>query len=164
MKYLNKLTATIFTILILSPGIALAGVDDIPKDVRDAFNKMYPMANDMDWERDREGDMVMYEVEFELDEKEMEACFNEAGKWMKTEEEIERMENLPFEVVGTIERDYEDYRFDEAKKVVYDEKDTRYKVELEKGLFREKELVFDKAGTVMHKHKHHKKHKKNKDW
>ncbi len=59
----------------------------VPQPVIAAFQKKYPGATDMEWEKEKENGKIIYEVEMKINGKEIEAEFDEDGTFLKEEEE-----------------------------------------------------------------------------
>lgn len=88
MKYLIFLLFFIFSILYAQTNEA----------VRRTFESMYPQAQDAKYSKDENN---IYQVIFDIGEKEYEAFFDILGNWIKTYEEIEKSE-LPYNVQKTL--------------------------------------------------------------
>ncbi len=67
--------------------------------VKRTFESMYPKAQDAKYSKDENS---VYQVIFDIDEKEYEAFFDILGNWIKTKIELEK-EELPFNVKKTLE-------------------------------------------------------------
>lgn len=115
---------------------------EVPKAVQDAFNKKYPKATDVEWEKDK----LNYEVEFELDEVEYEATFSEDGTWLETETEIPEKE-LPEKVAKAFKEKFPKAKIKEIEKVETP-KSIFYEIEYKKGM-RKKEAIFDVDGIQL---------------
>lgn len=55
---------------------------EVPMPVKDAFMAKYPGAADVKWEKETEEAKVIYEAEFKMETKEMEALFEENGTFV----------------------------------------------------------------------------------
>ena len=60
---------------------------DLPPAVASAFETRYPGATDVEWELEKEDDKELYEAEFKLEGKEMEASFLADGTFVEEEED-----------------------------------------------------------------------------
>lgn len=114
----------------------------VPQAVLDAFNKKYPKATDVKWEKER----LNYEVEFELESIEYEAEFSEDGTWLETETEIAE-KDLPKEVVSAFKLKYPKAKIREIEKVETP-KSSFYEIEYKKGM-KKGEAYFDKEGKPL---------------
>jgi hypothetical protein len=118
----------------------------VPSVVVNAFQKAFPKAYDVEWERDGS----YYKVEFEtgLIGLDHEVWYDETGKMIRHKEEISKSD-LPQAVTAAINRDFAGYRVDDVEKIA--EGDTvTYILELKKG-YEEWKVAFDQAGNVLHK-------------
>ena len=61
---------------------------DIPEKVQASFEELFPTVIDVEWESENENE---WEAEFEMDGKEVSACFTINGEWIETEYEIESL-------------------------------------------------------------------------
>lgn len=111
---------------------------EVPAKVKNAFEQKISNAKDVEWEYDKED--KFWEVEYEIGKDEFTSAFDENGKWIETEKEIEISE-LPEAVKTTLNTDYSDYDVEEVEFVETPEgKFYEVKVELEND---EKELEFE---------------------
>lgn len=60
---------------------------DVPVTVRNAFTTRFPDAKDVEWERDMDGNNVLYKVGFDVQNKGMEATFDQNGGLVKAGED-----------------------------------------------------------------------------
>lgn len=118
------------------------GKTKVPQAVVDAFNKKYPKATDVEWEKDK----LNYEVEFELGEIEYEATFSEDGTWLETETEIEE-KDFPENVAAAFKAAHPKAKIKEIQKVETP-KSTFYEIEYKKGM-KKKEAFFDSEGKQL---------------
>lgn len=114
----------------------------VPQSVIDAFNKKYPKAIDVEWEKDK----LNYEVEFELGDIEYEATFNEDGTWLETETEISE-KDLPEKIASAFKAAYPKVKIKGIEKVETP-KSTFYEIEYKKGM-KKKEAFFDSEGKQL---------------
>lgn len=108
----------------------------VPAPVKAAFAKLYPTADDVDWEKENEN----YEADFEVGEKENSAVFDSAGNLLESEVEINPGE-LPATVTQYINTNYAGSKIKEAAKITNASGVVTYEAEI-KG----KDLVFDAQG------------------
>lgn len=111
---------------------------DIPSVVLNAFEAEYPNATDVEWEQ-----MVnTFEVDFDIENVDYDAIFNEEGSILKEKHEIKQSE-LPETVRQQITGSYPNLMIDDAEIVMIDGI-TYYQVELEGNP--DKKVVYTDAG------------------
>ncbi len=115
-----------------------------PEKVKATFNLKYPNAKEVGWDMEEKNE---WEAEFEMDEKEMSATFDQSGKWLETETEIEG-EDLPAPVKETLKTQFNDYKVEEAE-YVESPQYKGYEIELEGK--KDIEVVIAKNGQVIKK-------------
>lgn len=117
--------------------------ENVPEKVKAAFIQKYPDAEEVDWDVEGEGE---WEAEFELNEKEMSANFDQNGKWLETESEIED-EDLPAAVKETLNTKFKDYEVEEVE--YFESPDiTGFEIELE-GDDGDIEVLIGKDGQIL---------------
>ena len=137
---MNK--SLIFAIVLLLNALNIfAGVKP-PQAVLTAFQQKFPSAKEVKWEKEN---ATEYEANFEINEVECSANFNENGTWVETETEIGYV-SLPDAVKKAFEMQVkkkakESSRIERANNVIL------YEVEYKKGL-KSKKLVFNSDGTM----------------
>ena len=117
--------------------------NDVPADLKTAFERSNPEATDVEWEM--EGDS--YKVEFEIDREDREIWYAADGKTAKTEREITE-KDLPQTIKSVIADRYAGYKVDSIE-MTEEGGSATYEVELEKGWDDEKQVVFDADGKVL---------------
>ncbi len=138
-----KIVGLIMLIAIgLNSVTAAINKTEVPQAVLEAFNKKYPKATDVEWEKDD----LNYEVEFELEKVEYEATFSEDGTWLETETEITAKE-LPEKVASAFKAAYPKVKIKGVEKVETP-KISFYEIEYKKGL-KKREAFFDKDGNPL---------------
>ena len=109
-------------------------LDKIPKKVMEALKAKFPKAVIHKWTKEKEGDDVVYDIEFEVGEVKHEADIKEDGTIVNWEKEI-AIKDLPKAVTEAIEKKYPKSKLKEAMKItdVKDKKDVPggYEVTLE---------------------------------
>lgn len=138
-------TLKIFTLLFIG-SFALHAQDlrksEVPSEVVTSFEKNYPDAYDVEWEKHWTG----YSVDFEQDRMDREIRYNDSWEIVRTETELMRRD-LPAAIRKGIENNYAGFRVENAEKE--EEKGvTTYLIELE-NMGKEKEVRFDKSGKVL---------------
>ena len=58
---------------------------DVPSPVQAAFNAKYPNSSDVKWEQEKEKGKIIYEADFKVNGKEIEAEFDSTGKFIEEE-------------------------------------------------------------------------------
>ena len=127
-----------FTIALSACGQKLKE-KDVPVVVKEAFNKQFTAAKDVEWEME-DG---KYEVEFEINDEEMSAVFTNAGVLEETEVEIKK-EALPAAVLSYLDANYKGVKIKETAKITKANGDVIYEAEI-KG----KDLMFDANGKFL---------------
>lgn len=136
-------------ILIAAAGLLLTNLSQgqdlnptaVPSVVINKFNKAFPGANSVEWERKGE----WYTADFDLKWRDHEVWLNAQGAIVKHKKEIKENE-LPKAVAQQIKLDYSGYRIDDIDQYEI-QKQFFYKVELKKeGL--ESEVFYNIHGKV----------------
>lgn len=112
---------------------------DVPQQVKSAFEKTYPSAKEVKW--DKEGSN--FEAEFEFDKSEMSVLFDANGNVLETETEIE-VGQLPQAVVDYVATHYKGKKIKEAAKITDAKGVVTYEAEV-KGM----DLLFDSKGNFI---------------
>lgn len=112
---------------------------EIPEQVIKTVQNLYPEIRKPEWEKEND----MYEVEFELNEKEISIKMNENGEVVEKEEEIEIRE-LPTPIHEFLKSNYQSVKIDEVSKVTLKEGATMYEIEM-----KDQELLFDSQGSIL---------------
>lgn len=138
-------TLKIFAVILFATGAVMAQdlrPAEVPGNLKDAFNKEYSKATNVEWEKELDN----YKVEFDLNRRDPEVWYNASGTVLKKEIEITEGE-LPQALRDAIKSRYAGYRVDDVEKI-WQNNATTYEVELEKGQD-EKYIVFDDNGKVL---------------
>ena len=142
MNILNLKTSLAALLLTATITAQDLKIEDIPKNLSDEFQKAYPTASDVEWEK--EGNQ--YHVEFEIDKRDHEIWYDADAKVVKSEQEISK-DDLPEQIKSTLSSKYGAYKIDDVE--TKEENNTiTYEIDLEKGWNDEKTVVLDKNGTV----------------
>lgn len=118
-------------------------MNDVPVNLNNNFQKLYPTATDVEWELDG----LNYKVEFDQGVNEHEIWYNKNGDVVKIESEISTAD-LPAAVSSALKTKYAEYTVDSIDKIEAGG-NTTYEIEIEKGLLTEKKIVFDVKGNVL---------------
>ncbi|MGN6647343.1 MAG: PepSY-like domain-containing protein [Cytophaga sp.] len=133
-------------LLILSSGcISYAqevAPQDVPAVVVTAFQQKFPQQAVEEWELKK----GLYEAEFEISNMDHTVYIDSTGKIVKHKQEIPVSE-LPAAVTASIQKSFNGYKTEEAKKVEAGSVVT-YKVELEKGE-EERKVTFAADGKII---------------
>ncbi|MGO3183252.1 MAG: PepSY-like domain-containing protein [Aequorivita sp.] len=143
-------TLKILAVALFATSIAMAqdlNASDVPGNLKDAFNKEYPKATDVEWEKKLDN----YKVEFDLNRQDHDVWYNASGTILKKEQEITEAE-LPQAIRDAIKSNYAGYRVDDVE-MIWQNNSTTYEVELEKGQD-EKHITFDGDAKVLKERAH----------
>lgn len=129
------------TVLLTVIGASAQKVSEnkVPQAVRSAFQKLYPSASKVKWEREKEN----YEAGFEWNDVEQSVLLNARGTVLETETEIP-VTDLPDAVLKYITQHHKDEKIEEAAKITDAKGNVTYEVEI-KG----KDLLFDTTGNLL---------------
>ncbi|MCB9195672.1 MAG: PepSY-like domain-containing protein [Flavobacteriales bacterium] len=136
---------TITTMTLLIGIVAVLFAQSAPEVVKSAFNKKFPTATSVIWEKENSKE---WEAEFKLDGKEYSANFSNDGTWKETEHEI-ALSDLPSSVQKTLKSEFAEYEIKEVE-MVENSGFTGYEIEVKKGK-ETLELVLDQNGKVLKK-------------
>ncbi len=117
---------------------------EVPSVVLNTFKQKFPKAVDVEWKLKAE----MFKAEFEIGKDDHEIWLEKSGKIVKHKEEI-KSEQLPKEVLASINKDYKDYKIHDSNKTDNAGVVT-YKVEL-KNPGSELDITYDKNGKLISK-------------
>ena len=112
-----------------------------PAAVVTAFNQKFPGVQDVDWDKEKNGE---WEAEFEEGEVDMSANFSADGKWLETETEI-AVSALPQPVRDYLATNFKGKKIKEAAKIITPDGKTTYEAEV-KG---QGDLLFDAEGKLV---------------
>jgi hypothetical protein len=135
------------TIAILLSGFVNAQdlrKNQVPSVVLNSFNKSFPNAAKVDWEK--KGDL--FNADFEIGRRDHEILLNSKGQVVRHKQDI-ASKSLPIAVKNNINQKYKSFRIDDVEKIE-EGKSVFYKVELKK-LREEHKLYFDKNGNTINK-------------
>lgn len=120
----------------------------VPKAVLEAFEKAYPNAKGVEFEKEMFEGKAAYEVEYKEDGKEYEVMYNAEGSLVQKEEQIDAM-TLPEPVSQAVMKAHPKGKIKEAEKVMKpDGTITGYEVEI-KSEGKELELELDSSGKIL---------------
>jgi hypothetical protein len=128
----------------------------VPKNVSEAFTKLYPKATDVKWEK--EGDEE-FEIVFKDNGASISVVLDDDGKLMETETVVQASE-LPKTVAPYIEKKYAGYTISKVEKIVDSKGNATFEVGISKDKMK-KELIFDSNGKHVKKEKKSEKNEKD---
>ncbi len=133
------------TIVMLSFVACNQSALDIPSEVQDAFNKKFPDATMVKWDKESESE---WEAEFQLAGTKYTASFDPTGQWMESEYEISS-NDIPAAVAQTLETEFASYEIEKSE-VTENAEGKVYEFELKKGK-EEIGISIDVNGKVLQK-------------
>lgn len=132
----NTLTLALAMIFFSAANAQKLAENNVPDLVKSSFKKQFPDVKKVVWEKEK----ANYEAEFELNETEQSAVFNEKGGLIETEVEIE-INQLPANINTYIQKNYVGQKIKEAAKIIDANGKVSYEAEI-KGM----DLIFDEQG------------------
>ena len=137
---MKNLAITLFALLVgtFSYGQKVKHAD-VPAVVKQAFDKMFAQAKEIEWKME-DG---KYEVDFEQNQEEMSAVFTASGVHEETEVEM-KVTDLPEAIIIYISKNYGTAKVKEAAKITKANGEVNYEAEV-KG----KDLIFDASGNFL---------------
>ena len=118
--------------------------EEIPKNLKSQFEKEYPNATEIEWEKENN----LFNVEFDIDEKEQEIWYDDSGNIIKTEHELEEAD-LPEAIRSKIKSSYSAFKIDDIE-MKKENDEVTYEIELRKG-WKGKTLMFNESGANIQK-------------
>jgi uncharacterized membrane protein YkoI len=91
--------------------------DKIPKKVMDALKAKFPKAEIHKWTMEKEGDAVVYDIEFKVGTRKCEADIKEDGTYVNYEREI-AAKDLPKAVTAAVEKKYPKAKMTEIMEIM----------------------------------------------
>ena len=129
----------------------------VPKEVKSSFEKLYPKASDVKWEKEKQSE---YEAGFKNDGKNISVVFDNDGNLKETETSI-RVTELPKPIAPYIDKKHAGFNITGAYKIIDDKGNVTFETEITKDK-ETKELKFDQYGKHISK-KEMKKEKNEKE-
>lgn len=118
-------------------------IAEVPAKISADFQKNYAQAKDVEWEMEAS----YYKVEFDLGKFDHEITYDANGKIVKEEKEVDP-KSLPSNLAETVKSKYPDYKIDKVEMTKLNNK-TSYEVEIGKGWFNERTLIFDNNSKLI---------------
>ncbi|UII19517.1 PepSY-like domain-containing protein [Fulvivirga ligni] len=142
---MNTIKILLNVLLFVSISACSQAQGDIPKEVKEAFEKKYPSHKDVEWNVDDHG---FYEADFKLDGEKYRADFEKSGVWVETENSI-KYDDLPDVVKDVIKEGYDKDEITEIEHVQNAEKGEFFDVEFKrKG--KNKDVMITPSGKIIH--------------
>ncbi len=118
--------------------------NQVPSAIQQEFQKNFPKASDVEWEKE----MNHYDVEFEVGllGTDHEVWYDENGKLLRHEEEISKRD-LPKEVTNTINKEFDGFRVGDVTKITEGDQ-VNYTMELE-NRDEEWDVAIDANGKIL---------------
>jgi len=160
------LSAAVVAVFVLTGSVARADdkEKEIPKKVMDALKAKFPKAVIDKWTKEKEGDAVVYDIEFKENGRKCEADIKEDGTIVNYEKEI-AAKDLPKAVTEAVEKKYPKATLKEVMEVTEvkgtEEKLEGYEINLVTADKKEVEVVIAPDGKVL-EDSSEKKEKKDK--
>ena len=127
-------------------------LDKIPKKVMDALKARFPRAEIHKWTQEKEGDAVVYDIEFKEGDRKCEADIKEDGTYVNFEREV-AARDLPKAVTEAVEKKYPKAKMKEIMEITdvkgKDEKLEGYEIVLETADKKEVEVTIGPDGKVL---------------
>ncbi len=118
----------------------------VPKPALQAFKASFPKAQDIEWEKEWDHYKVEFQIGFLGPDHEL--WLDKTGNIIKHKQEVSKKE-LPKAVRKSLDKDFADFRIDDAEKITQDNK-VVYRFEL-KNWTEEWDAVIDESGKVLEK-------------
>ncbi|MEO6166758.1 MAG: PepSY-like domain-containing protein [Chitinophagales bacterium] len=127
---MKKIIFILLTAAIMSNAACAQKIsaDKVPADVISAFKSKFPTATKTSWEMENKTE---FEVNFKLDGEEVSANFDNAGKWLETETQVE-VSALPTAIQSTLKKDFAGFKISEASKIESAKNGNSFEAEIEK--------------------------------
>lgn len=130
--------------ILLFPVILFA--QDIPSNVKQKVNSMYPEAKNIKWDVEGKG---KYEAEFKINGVQTALLFDSKASLIDTETKIDVSE-LPSKVRDYISSEYAGVSITEAAKIIDSKGNLKYEAEIQEGK-KSKDILFDQDGNRLKK-------------
>lgn len=121
----------------------LVNLQEVPNEVKDAFEKKFPGVSVISWEKES---VTEWEADFKQNKVKYSANFSSDGIWIATEYEISQ-NDIPKKVIKAFKKAFPDFEIDEAERME-SSIGIRYELEIEKG-DDEREILFDENGEIL---------------
>ena len=109
---MKKLVSLLLILAVVS--LVSCNMNNPPAKVKAAFEKQFPDIKKANWEQEEDG---IWEAEFKMDDKKIEAAFDANGTWLETEYEI-YLKELPDTVLSVLKAEFEGFELKGAEHIV----------------------------------------------
>ena len=130
--------------ILLFPVILFA--QDIPSNVKQKINSLYPDAKNIKWDVEGKG---KYEAEFKINGIQTALLFDSKASLIETETKID-VSDLPSKVKDYISSEYAGVSITEAAKIIDSKGNLKYEAEIKEGK-KSKDILFDQDGNILKK-------------
>lgn len=121
----------------------------IPKAIIASFEKEYPKAKKVHYVKEIEGGKTIFQIDFIMDNKELEALYNNDGTMIQLEEEL-KTKDIPADLLKVIKEEYPKSKVLEASKIYKGGKFSGYSIEIKTG-GKSIEIEFDSSNKIIKK-------------
>jgi len=132
------LTILLFPIMLFA--------QDIPSNVKQKVNSLYPDAKNIKWDVEGKG---KYEAEFKINGIQTALLFDSKASLIETETKID-VSDLPSKVKDYISSEYAGVSITEAAKIIDSKGNLKYEAEIKEGK-KSKDILFDQDGNILKK-------------
>lgn len=130
--------------ILLFPVMLFA--QDIPSNVKQKINSLYPDAKNIKWDVEGKG---KYEAEFKINGVQTALLFDSKASLIETETKID-VSDLPSKVKDYISSEYAGVSITEAAKIIDSKGNLKYEAEIQEGK-KSKDILFDQDGNRLKK-------------
>lgn len=130
--------------ILLFPVMLFA--QDIPSNVKQKINSLYPDAKNIKWDVEGKG---KYEAEFKINGVQTALLFDSKASLIETETKID-VSDLPSKVKDYISSEYAGVSITEAAKIIDSKGNLKYEAEIKEGK-KSKDILFDQDGNILKK-------------
>jgi hypothetical protein len=137
-KNMKNLLLLYFAMLATLSQAQKLKVNQVPINIKSAFQNAYPNALKAKWSKEND----KFEVEYSLNKEEVSVLFDASGKILETEHEIS-ITKLPKEIIDYVKRNYKT-KIKEAAMITDAKGNITYEAEI-----KEKDIIFDTNGKFI---------------
>jgi len=137
---MNKIILT--ALVLLCAAVSSSAQSKTPQAVSDAFNKKFPNATKVKWEKENAKE---FEASFNLKGVDYSANYSDTGEWMETESTI-AFNDLPNSVKATFNASHPNAKVKEVAKIETSKGQIQFEVELKQGM-KTVEFLYNSDGT-----------------
>jgi len=137
---MNKIILT--ALVLLCAAVSSFAQSKTPQAVLDAFNKKFPTATKVKWEKENAKE---FEASFNMKGVDYSANYSDTGEWMETESTI-AFNDLPKNVQTTFNASHPNAKVKEVAKIETSKGQTQFEVEMKQGM-KTVEFLYNSDGT-----------------